>query len=155
MDGPVTKTTTFLLVEDDPNDVALLELEFRHCPAQIRLLSVNDGEQAIHYLEGRGAYSDRCEHPLPDVILLDLKMPRINGFQFLEWLRCESPKYLRLIPVVVMSSSGLQEDVGRAYALGANSYLVKPIGWHLFRERVKALGIYWAEHVEMPESHRV
>lgn len=149
----MTKITTFLLVEDDLNDVALMELEFQRNPAQIRLLSVNDGGQAMEYLEGRGAYSDRGRHPLPDVILLDLKMPRINGFQFLEWLRGKSANPLRLIPVVVMSSSGLPQDVDRAYALGANSYLVKPIEWRLFRERIKALGIYWGEHVETPEGH--
>ena len=85
---------------------------------------------------------------MPHVILLDLKMPRINGFDFLAWLRSEGPKKHRFIPVVVMSSSGLREDVERAYALGANSYLVKPISWTLFKERIKTVGIYWAEHVE-------
>src|SRR5215472_1370475 len=148
----MTKTTTFLLVEDDQNDAALLEMEFRNCPARIRLLTVEDGQQAMHYLDGLGAYGDRQRYPLPDVILLDLKMPRINGFEFLEWLRGRSARHLRLIPVVVMSSSGLKEDVDRAYALGANSYMVKPIEWRPFRERVKALGIYWSEHVEVPAS---
>ena len=148
----MTKTTTFLLVEDDPNDATLLAMEFRKCPAQIRLLTVGDGQQAMDFLDGLGAYSDRERYPLPDVILLDLKMPRINGFEFLEWLRGRSARHLRLIPVVVMSSSGLKEDVDRAYALGANSYMVKPIEWRPFRERVKALGIYWSEHVEVPAS---
>jgi CheY-like chemotaxis protein len=144
--------TTFLLVEDDPNDVALLEIEFQRCLGQIRLVSVNDGEEAIQYLQGEDPYGDRKKYPMPNVILLDLKMPRINGFQFLEWLRKSSSPH-RFIPVVVMSSSGLQKDVDKAYALGANSYMVKPIGWDPFKERVKALGIYWAEHVEKPEIH--
>jgi CheY-like chemotaxis protein len=82
------------------------------------------------------------------VILLDLKMPRINGFEFLEWLRSTGPRAHRFIPVVMMSSSALKEDVDRAYSLGANSYLVKPVSWALFKERVKAIGIYWAEHVQ-------
>ena len=115
-------------------------------------MSVNDGEEAIKYLEGRDPYSDRNKYPMPQVILLDLKMPRMNGFQFLEWLR-KSSLHLRLIPVVIMSSSALPTDVEKAYALGANSYMVKPIGLHLFRERIQAFGIYWAEHVEKPESH--
>lgn len=147
------ETTTFLLVEDDPNDISLLEMELRNCPSPIHLMSVNDGEQAIHYLQGRGAFGDRSTYPLPDVILLDIKMPRINGFQFLEWLRCQSPVPQRCIPVVIMSSSGLREDVEKAYALGANSYMVKPIGWKQFKERVKALGLYWAEYMETPEVY--
>jgi PleD family two-component response regulator len=80
--------------------------------------------------------------------LLDLKMPRINGFEFLKWLRGKADKSQRFIPVVVMSSSGIREDIDRAYALGANSYLVKPIEWNLFQARVQAIGIYWAMHVE-------
>ena len=150
MNGGVTATTTFLLVEDDPNDVLMVEMEFQRAPVQIRLVSVNDGDQAIQYLEGGGPYSDRRRFPIPDVILLDLKMRRVGGFQFLEWLRA-GPPGLRCIPVVVMSSSELQEDVDRAYALGANSYLVKPVDWNLFRERIRALGVYWAEHVETPQ----
>jgi len=126
----------------------MLEMEFKNAPLNVKLLSVEDGKVAIQYIEGNGIYADREAYPVPQVILLDLKMPRINGFEFLEWLRNTAPRQHRFIPVVVMSSSGLKEDVSRAYSLGANSYLVKPIGWSLFKERIKALGIYWAEHVE-------
>jgi CheY-like chemotaxis protein len=144
----VTGMTTFLLVEDDPNDVLMLEMEFRRAPLPIRLIAVEDGDEATNYLKGKSPYEDRSKYPIPDVILLDLKMPRINGFEFLEWLRSMSDKHHRFIPVVVMSSSGMREDVDRAYALGANSYLVKPVEWNLFQARVQALGIYWAVHVE-------
>ncbi len=144
--GPVT----FLLVEDEPNDVVMLELEFRRVPANIRLIAVQDGREAMHYLMGEGHYSNTGKYPVPDVILLDLKMPRINGFEFLEWLRTKSPNHFRFIPVVVMSSSALHEDVDRAYALGANSYMVKPVQWSLFQQRIQAMGVYWAEHVEKP-----
>lgn len=140
--------TTFLLVEDEPNDVLMLEMEFRRAPLHIRLVAVEDGTQAMNYLQGKGPYSDRGKYPIPDVILLDLKMPRMNGFEFLEWLRCKSDRSHRFIPVVVMSSSGMREDVDRAYALGANSYLVKPVEWNRFQARIQALGVYWAEHVE-------
>ena len=126
----------------------MLEMEFRRGPASIHLVAVEDGSKAILYLEGKGVYADRDTYPIPDMILLDLKMPRINGFEFLEWLRSKGPEDHRIIPVVVMSSSGLKEDIDRAYRLGANSYLVKPVSWVLFQERIKALGIYWAEHVE-------
>ena len=141
---------TFLLVEDDPNDVVMLELEFQRVPAHIRMVAVHDGNEAMQYLRGEGKFADSSKCPHPDVILLDLKMPRINGFEFLEWLRTKSPVHFRFIPVVVMSSSALREDVDRAYSLGANSYLVKPVQWALFQQRIQALGIYWAEHVERP-----
>ena len=140
--------TTFLLIEDDPNDVLMLEMEFKRGPASIRLVAVDDGSKAMHYLEGKGMYDDRATYPIPDVILLDLKMPRINGFEFLEWLRSKGPSGHRFIPVVIMSSSNLKVDIDRAYSLGANSYLVKPVSWALFQERIKTLGLYWAGHVE-------
>jgi CheY-like chemotaxis protein len=77
-------------------------------------------------------------------------MPRFSGFDFLEWLHSKSPGELRLIPVVVMSSSVLEADIHRAYALGANSYLSKPINWQSFRKRIQALGFYGSEHVVPP-----
>jgi CheY-like chemotaxis protein len=144
----VPQPTTFLLVEDEENDVLMLQMEFKRAPVDIRLVAVEDGSKAIQYVEGKGIYADRATYPVPDVILLDLKMPRINGFEFLEWLRTKGPQEHRLKPVIVMSSSALKEDVERAYRLGANSYLVKPVGWALFQERIQALGIYWAEHVQ-------
>jgi CheY-like chemotaxis protein len=147
------KSVTFLLVEDDPNDVLFVKRAFREAPATIRLHAVNDGAQAMEYLQGHGEYADRAKYPIPDVILLDLKMPRVNGFEFLEWLRASHLNHLHLIPVVIMSSSAERQDIQRAYSLGVNSYLVKPINWQEFRERIKALGIYWSEHVETPESH--
>jgi CheY-like chemotaxis protein len=144
--------TTFLLVEDEPNDVALVQMEFAKAPFPIRLYPVGDGSEAIDYIEGRGKFANRKEYPMPDVVLLDLKMPRVSGFDFLKWLRTESPNSCHLIPVVVMSSSSLEEDVDRAYGLGANSYLVKPVDWVQFRERIKALGIYWAWHSQTPQA---
>src|SRR5438445_2468944 len=102
--GAVSETTTFLLVEDDLNDVLMVEMEFKRAPVQIRLVSVNDGDEAMRYLEGQGDYRDRRKYPMPDVVLLDLKMRRVGGFQFLQWLRSGSPRQHRFIPVVVMSS---------------------------------------------------
>jgi CheY-like chemotaxis protein len=144
------KSTVFLLVEDDPNDVFIIEQEFKRAGQGIRLSTVHDGIEARRYLEGDGEYGEREKFPLPDVILLDLKMPRFSGFDFLEWLRYKGPQHLNWTPVVVVSSSALQKDVDRAYALGVNSYIVKPVEWKLFRERIKALGVYWGEHVETP-----
>jgi len=144
------KTTIFLHIDDDTNDIFLVEQEFKKAPAHLQLKSVQDGIEGKRYLEGEGEYADRRKYPLPNVILLDLKMPRFSGFDFLEWLHSSSSGDLRLIPVVVMSSSAHTGDVTRAYALGVNSYMVKPVKWGDFRERIKMLGIYWAENVETP-----
>ena|ERR1044071_8707436 len=147
------RKTIFLLVEDDRNDQQLVELEFQRVSLNIQLITVQDGSEAIEYIEGRGEYADRARFPIPHVILLDLKMPRVTGFEFLEWLRSKSPHRARFIPVIVLSSSNLEPDIDRAYSLGANSYLVKPIHWQSFRERIQALGVYWSEHVETPAAH--
>jgi CheY-like chemotaxis protein len=144
------EVTTFLLVEDDQNDVFFVEREFKCAPVHLRLKVVRDGLEAKRYIEGHGEFAERESSPLPDVILLDLKMPRMGGFEFLQWLRSEAPENTRIIPVVVMSSSAEDVDVKRAYSLGVNSYMVKPVSWLEFRQRIRALGIYWAEHVEIP-----
>jgi CheY-like chemotaxis protein len=141
--------TTFLLVEDDPRDAFLVKEVFDkvgHC----RLKEVSDGQEAIDYLTGVGKFRNRLKYPLPDVLLLDLKMPRIDGLEFLQWLRRESPHTLHLLPVVVMSSSNEPKDVEAAYELGVNSYLLKPVSWVDFQERMTALNIFWADHVEKP-----
>jgi two-component system response regulator len=147
----MAKTTIFLQVEDDPADAFLVAREFQNTPAHIQVRHVADGREAIRYLLGEAEYADRDTHPRPNVILLDLKLPGFDGFDFLEWLRSKPAGDLRLIPVIIMSSSDLQADVKRAYALGANSYICKPIKWDLFKERIKLLGIYWSAHVEKPE----
>ncbi|HZV36914.1 MAG TPA: response regulator, partial [Verrucomicrobiae bacterium] len=112
---------------------------------------VEDGQEAVHYLRGDGKYANRKNYPLPNVLLLDLKMPRLGGFDLLRWLRSESPENTRFIPVVVLSSSYLQQDVQRAYALGANSYMVKPLKWDEFRNLIMNLGIYWTRHAVTPQ----
>jgi CheY-like chemotaxis protein len=144
-----SRKTTFLLVEDDPKDMYLVKDVFDrvgHC----LMKSVTDGQEAIDYLMGTGKFSDRRKFPLPQVVLLDMKMPRVNGLEFLQWLRHESPQGLHLLPVVVMSSSNEPKDVEAAYELGVNSYLLKPIAWQEFKDRLKALNIFWADHVEKP-----
>src|SRR6185436_8265559 len=95
---------------------------------------VSDGREAIRYLKGEGKCVDREKYPLPNVILLDLKMPGMNGFEFLKWLRTESPDHHRLLPVIVMSSSALAQDVERAYTLGISAYMTKPVNFKEFRE---------------------
>ena len=141
--------THFLLVEDNPNDVLLLRAAFQDT-VDSTLHVVEDGEQAVAYLTGQAPYTSREQNPMPQVILLDLKMPRLSGFEFLHWLRSEAPDSLRVLPVIIMSSSNLPEDINRAYALGVNTYMVKPVDWALLRQRLSALNSYWGMHAETP-----
>ncbi len=131
------KMTTILHVEDDPNDTLLLEHACKKAGLVFDLQAVSDGDQAIAYLRGVNDFSDRSKHPMPKLILLDLKMPRLSGFDVLTWLR--SDEQLRVVPVVVLTSSNHDADVKRAYDLGAKSYLVKPVGFEALVELVKTL----------------
>ena len=113
-----------LVAEDNPDDFFLLKQAARKATVTSSLHAVCDGYEALAYLNGDGPYSDRIAYPWPDLLLLDLNMPRVNGFEVLEWLR-KQPSRGRLI-VYVLTSSCRIEDVRRAYDLGANSYVMKP-----------------------------
>src|ERR1043166_5469112 len=141
-----------LLAEDDPNDVLLIQRAFQKAGLRNALKVVRDGEQAIEYLSGTGNYSQRDRFPLPFLLLLDLKMPGTDGFEVLQWLRSE-PQLRRLL-VVVLTSSNLQSDVDRAYELGANSYLVKPVEFDQMVNMIQRFEAYWAEinHVPTPPA---
>lgn len=130
-----------LIVEDDPNDVILIQRAFQRARVANPLRFAGDGEQAIAYLRGEGDYGDRTAHPLPVLILLDLKLPRVSGFEVLAWLRAQP--VLRRIPVAILTSSAESPDINRAYDLGANSYLVKPVLFAALVELVQTLKLYW------------
>jgi CheY-like chemotaxis protein len=130
-----------LHVDDDPNDTILLEAAARKAKVSFLLQNVADGEAAIAYLDGSGIYADRLRYPVPSLILLDLKMPRATGFEVLQWIRAHAD--LRQIPVVVLSGSELQQDIQHAYNTGANSYLVKPLGFDALVSLVKSLNSLW------------
>lgn len=132
---------TVLHVDDDSNDTALLEAARRKAGLEFRLENVGDGDQAIAYLSGAGSYANRNIHPWPELILLDLKMPRATGFEILKWIRNHPD--CKNVPVVVLSGSELQEDMRQAYLLGANSYLVKPLGFDALVNLVKCLTETW------------
>ena len=139
--------TEILLVEDDPGDVRLALEVLRELHMAERCVVVNDGEEAIDFLHARGAYSQRAPG-MPRVIVLDLKMPRVDGFEFLEQIKVD-PRF-KLIPVVVLTSSREERDVQRAYGLGVNSYAVKSINFADYRERLRTLVKYWADVNEQP-----
>jgi len=132
-----------LVAEDDPSDVFFLKRAFGLAGVQTTLYFVRDGQEAIDYLEGENGYSDRTAHPMPDLVLLDLKMPRLNGFDVLEWLR-KQPGLKRLL-VTVLTSSDQPQDINRAYDLGANSYLLKPHSSENLGDLVRAVQRYWLE----------
>ena len=119
---------TILLIEDDSNDTLLLQRAFRRAGLTHTLRVVTDGDEAVSYMKGEEQFSNREVYPMPSLILLDLKLPRRSGLEVLAWLRKEAPLGVRNLPVIVLTSSRLSEDVDHAYALGANSYMAKPSG---------------------------
>ena len=139
---------TILVIEDDPNDLFFLKRAFDLVRAKCLMQAVGDGSEAIDYLRGVDDYADRRRFPLPVLILMDLKMPRMDGFEFLGWLRREP--VLKIIPVVVLSSSNLPDDVQRAYDLGANSFVMKAQDNTTLPETLKTLASYWLEICETP-----
>ena len=132
---------TFLLVEDDPNDVALVRRAFLKAKVLNRLEVVTSGEKAMQYLSGDGKYANRAEFPLPSLVLLDLKMPGIDGFDTLRWIR-QQPE-LATLRVVALTSSDRPADINLAYQCGANSFLVKPTDFDRFVQVSQALSGYW------------
>ena len=130
-----------LVAEDDENDALLLERALRRADSCFHMVRVADGEELVNYLEGRAPYHDRSAHPEPNVVLLDLKMPRMDGFDVLRWRRETGGG--RNFPVIVFSSSTLGRDIEKAYALGANSYVVKPMRAEALDDMVQALLVWW------------
>ena len=120
----MNKPQTILLVDDSENDLLLMRAAFALAQCRIPLHEVRDGEEAIAYLSGEGRYGDRSKFPLPTVMLLDLNMPKKNGFDVLAWVRAQPE--LKRLAVYILSASMRRQDVDRAYELGANSFLVKP-----------------------------
>jgi CheY-like chemotaxis protein len=139
---------TILIVEDDAGDAFFLEKAFERILANCAISHVCDGEDAKAYLQGTGKYADRREHPLPSVILLDLRMPKMDGFEFLAWLR--SDPNLKIIPTVVYSSSDNPADVRKAYELGANSFLHKRLSMNGVQETMRSFARYWLEDCGRP-----
>ncbi len=130
-----------LLVEDDPCDARLIVRAFSKARIINPVETVTDGEMAVAYLSGQPPYDDRTRYPVPVLVILDLKLPKLDGFEVLRWIRSES--ILRRLPVVVLTSSSLSADVGKAYELGANSYLVKPVGTNELIDLLKTVELYW------------
>lgn len=138
-----------LLVEDDADDVALILRAFDRANVANPITVVTDGEEAIAYLGRRAPGTASVGSPLPVLILLDLKLPKRTGHEVLEWLRAQ--RGLRRIPVAILTSSRERSDVDRAYDLGANAYLVKPVDFEALLSLVESLELFWLMTNEPPE----
>src|ERR1043166_512878 len=144
------ENSTILVVEDEHNDVFFLEYAFQTAGITNPLQAVEDGQQAIDYLAGKGKYADRSKYPLPCLILLDIKMPVKTGFDVLRWIQRQPA--LQAISVLVLPSSRERNDVNLAYQLGARSYLVKPLSISERLELAKVIKCYWLELNEFPKT---
>lgn len=139
-----------LLVEDNPDDVELTLRAFRKNKIRNDIVVTRDGVEALDYLFGTGAYRDRDTGILPQLVLLDLKLPRLGGMEVLKRLR--SDERTRFLPVVVLTSSTEERDLAEAYRSGVNSYIRKPVDFNKFAEAVQLLGLYWLVLNEPPPA---
>ena len=137
-----------MLVEDDEGHQLLIRENLRAGGIVNELIHMINGQEALDYLQRRGKYQDAAKSPRPGLILLDIKMPKMDGYAVLE--KIKSDPQLRLIPVLMLTSTDDQLEVNRCYQLGANSYVVKPVKYVEFQERVKALGLF-LDIVRFPE----
>ena len=137
-----------LLVEDNPSDVKLTERALEQNQITNRLVHAEDGREALDYLFGTGQHASRAIRDLPAVVLLDLKLPKVDGLEVLKKIRAD--ERTKLLPVVVLTSSSQEEDVISSYSLGANSYIRKPVDFTQFAEAVRVLGMYWLLMNEPP-----
>lgn len=143
---------TILLVEDEPIDVMMIRRAFKKAQIGNPVQVVDDGDAAVAYLAGQGPYADRDAYPCPSLMILDLKLPRRSGLEVLAWMRREPE--LQVLPVIVLTSSQDSADVQRAYELGANSYLVKPVEHRALVDMMCSLKGYWLVLSELPGAPR-
>ena len=132
-----------LVAEDDPTDAYFFQRAFKRAGIPVVLHFVRDGQEVLDYLQGLGPFADRADHPLPQLLLLDLNMPRLNGFEVLEWVR--DHRGLNGLQTVIFSSSDEPRDINRAYGLGANWYLVKPHSLDELNALVGRFKKFWLE----------
>jgi len=140
---------TILLADDDPNDVYIVKTAFKRAGYDFPFSVVPNGEEAIAYLKGTGKYANRSKYPIPALVLLDLKMPSIDGFDVLRWVRSH-PEW-KALPIIVLTNSYYGPDINRAYDLGANSFLTKPGDFYDYVGAVKQVAHFWLVQNVSPE----
>lgn len=137
-----------LLVEDNPDDEALTLRAFKKHHISSKVVVAHDGVEAIDYILGTGQYSGRDMSKMPSLVLLDLKLPKIDGLEVLRRIRGNEPT--KILPVVILTTSKIEEDLIAGYGLGANSYVRKPVDFNKFSEVIRELGLYWLIINEIP-----
>ena len=143
-------TRTILLVEDDENDMFFLQRAMKNAGVPNPIQIASDGQQAIDYFQGTGKFADREKFPLPYLVLLDLKLPRVMGLDVLKWIR-QQPEVAAI--VIILSSSKEEADVASAYRLGANGYLVKPAEASQLDDMAKSIKDFWlSQNIPPPEA---
>jgi len=142
------KDKVILLVEDNPDDVELTKMAFEKNNIANRVIVARDGVEALDYMFGTGLYAGRNAKDIPIVILLDLKLPKIDGLEVLKSIR--QNEFTRLTPVVILTSSAEEKDVVNGYNMGASSYIRKPVNFEQFTDAIKHLGLYWLVWNEPP-----
>jgi CheY-like chemotaxis protein len=140
---------TILVVEDNPDDVLLIGMALSRSGVSSNMVNLRDGEQAIEFFRGAGRFADRNAFPIPSLVLLDLKMPRVDGFDVLRWIRSH-PEW-RSLPVVVLTTSYYGPDIEKAYNLGANSFLTKANDFSKFLQDIRDMATFWLSKVSLPE----
>ena len=140
-----------LLVEDSQNDIDLALHTLRRENLANHIFVVRDGEEALDFLFCTGPYADRNPAHMPKLVLLDLKLPKLDGMEVLQRLRAD--RRTSTLPVVIMTSSKEEKDVANGYHLGVNSYIQKPVDFEQFRQTVKAIGLYWLLINQRPQNH--
>ncbi len=143
---------TILLVEDNPDDVELTLRALKQYHVKNQIVVVRDGAEALDYLFATGAYTDRDTSAIPAVVLLDLKLPKVDGLEVLQRMRAD--ERTKLVPVVVLTSSKEEQDMVNSYKFGANSYVRKPVDFTEFIEAARQLGLYWLVINEPPPKIR-
>ena len=148
----VAEDKYILLIEDNPDDTELALRAFKRAHIRNKIVCVDDGVEAVDFLFAQGAYADRDREQLPQLILLDLNMPRMNGLEVLQKIR--STPHTRHLPVVILTTSNEERDLIQSYDLGANSYVRKPVDYDQFVSAVSQLGLYWLVLNELPQAVR-
>ena len=141
-------TKTILLVEDNPSDIELTKRALANANIANKVVVAEDGQEALDYLFGTGHYAGRDAAPLLAVVLLDLKLPKVDGLDILRRIRAN--RRTKRLPVVILTSSQEEQDIAAGYDLGANSYIQKPVDFLKFAEAIKTLGLYWLVLNELP-----
>lgn len=144
---------SILIADDDADDRELIKAAFEENNFRHNIKFVEDGEELLKYLRRKGDYADEADHPLPQIILLDLNMPKKDGREALKEIK--NDEYLKYIPVIVLTTSTEKKDVQRIYELGVNSFVIKPVTFRQLVEFTNTLEKYWFQFVELPNTRSV